>query len=131
KQVSILRRSLRQIEPEVEQQRALQDELIGIPRTAQTKQQPLQREAHEQQLHVFLPLACHGAQAPPYLGWHVDYGLVDQNTSASTYGCITACTRHARAMRSSSSSVKRLARQPSRNASRATSRPTRLRNLKQ
>ncbi len=78
-QVHVARRALRHIEPQVEQQCALEKKMLCMPRNAQAVQQPLQRIAGEHQREV--PLF--GASLVEQLGAHRGSNIASVHVSAS------------------------------------------------
>ena len=67
-EVGVLRqcRPMRDVEPQVEQQRAFQQELVGMGRDTKPVQQPLKGVAGQDQIEVLPGLAGAGEQASPH-----------------------------------------------------------------
>lgn len=70
-EIRVARRTMRDIEPQVEQQRAFQQELVGVRRDAEPVQQTLERIAGQDQIEVLLGVACAIEQSGAHRGGYV------------------------------------------------------------
>ena len=116
--------------PHRKEHRPLENESVPVGRATQAIEQTL-RSIPDQDILEVLAKALDILEPLPNRCGEVFRRCSRHATRASMYGRMTRHTRHAFAAAVSSSIWKRRARQPSRSASRATSRPTLFLNLKQ
>src|SRR5690606_10291517 len=127
-QVEVDGRAVGLVDPDHEEQRALQDELVGIGRLHKPDEETLDREPGQELLEVLAGRP--GDVEEPLVDRRGEARAGVAHAIASTTGRITRWTRQTSAARQSSSIEPPCCRNSFR-ASRATSSPTRLRNLKQ
>jgi hypothetical protein len=129
-QVDISGWTVQSVCPEGEEERTLEDELIGAFRVAQAVQQAFSAIPSQSEIEILATVSAQIQQPLANGSWEIG-GLFFVHAVASMYGLMTFATRHILAKCQSSSLVHLLCLRQSRSASSAISSPILFRYLKQ